>query len=90
MGEMAPFRVRRAPLLAGGVPYLIIRASSRAKRVPFRIRRVSSPARRRTYNFFEARIDLGLRYSANGDVNWAPLAQGRPAAPSGSVPGHLS
>ena len=35
MGEKAPFRARRAPLLAGGAPYLLRRVPLWAKRAPF-------------------------------------------------------
>ena len=40
-------------------------------------------ARRHTYNAFDAKIDPGLRYSANGDESWRPCAEG--AGASGSI-----
>ena len=53
MGEKVAFRARKAPLLAGELPYLLRRASSWEKRAPFRIVsegcRKASLARGRTY-----------------------------------------
>ena len=46
------------------------------ERAPFRFRRATSLAGRRPYNAFGAKIDLGLRYLANGDENWHHCAFG--------------
>ena len=81
VGEKAPFRAKRASLLAGG-EYLLRRASLWAKRAPFRIRRAPSLAGRRTYNAFDAKIEPGLIYSANGDENCRPCAKGAGASVS--------
>ena len=63
------------------------------ERVPVLFRRAPSLAGRRQYNALGAKIDIGLRYSANGDENWhhcafgagAPISIGEglpaPAAP---------
>ena len=65
IGEKAPFRAKKAPLLSGGAPYLFRMAPSWANRAPFCIRRGPSPAGRRRYNAFGAKIDPELRYPAN-------------------------
>ena len=61
MVENAPFPARRAPLLAGGVPYLLRRATSWTKRAPSLFRWAHSLAGRRPHNAFGAKTDPGLR-----------------------------
>ena len=61
MVENAPFPARRAPLLAGGVPYLLRRATSWTKRAPSPFRWAYSLAGRSPYNAFGAKADPGLR-----------------------------
>ena len=79
MGEKVPFRARKTPLLAEGAPYLLRMVHSWAKKVPFCSRRAPSLAVRRPYNAFDAKIDPGLRYPADGDENWCPCAFGAQA-----------
>ena len=61
MVEKAPFRTRRAPLLAGATPHLLRRARSWTKRAPSLIRRAPSLAGRRPHNAFGAKTDPGVR-----------------------------
>ena len=79
MGEKAPFRARRAPLLAEG-SHICLEGRYRGRKVHPFVSDGRASWQEVPYNASGGKkIIAGLRYSANEDEHWrpTPLAQGR-------------